>query len=53
MLDDKPMRVETSRWRTTLYLAIPPVLCTVLYWNGLNAWFQQDDFAWLGLSRLS
>ncbi len=23
--------------------------CTALYWPGLTAWFQRDDFGWLGL----
>lgn len=30
---------------------LPPVFLLALYWNGLRAWFQQDDFAWLGLAR--
>ena len=25
------------------------IFCFWLYWPGLKAWFQQDDFAWLGL----
>lgn len=25
------------------------VFCVVLYWPGLTAWFQRDDFGWLGL----
>jgi hypothetical protein len=28
---------------------VPSLLCLLLYWKGLNVWFQQDDFAWLGL----
>jgi hypothetical protein len=28
---------------------IPPLLCLALYWPGLLAWFQQDDFVWLNL----
>lgn len=31
------------------YWTIPSLLCLALYWPGLRAWFQQDDFAWLGL----
>ena len=31
------------------YWAVPPILCLVLYWPGLLAWFQQDDFVWLNL----
>ena len=35
------------------YWATPSLLCLALYWLGLKAWFQQDDFAWLTLpSRL-
>ncbi len=28
---------------------LPPIFSLALYWPGLQAWFQQDDFAWLGL----
>lgn len=28
---------------------LPPLCLAVLYWHGLQSWFQQDDFAWLGL----
>jgi len=31
------------------YWAVPSILCLVLYWPGLLAWFQQDDFVWLNL----
>lgn len=31
------------------YWSVPSLLCLALYWPGLRAWFQQDDFAWLGL----
>ena len=31
------------------YWAAPSILCLVLYWPGLLAWFQQDDFVWLNL----
>jgi hypothetical protein len=27
----------------------PPLVCLAVYWLGLKAWFQQDDFAWLHL----
>lgn len=30
---------------------LPPLLGMLIYWPGLLAWFQQDDFAWLGLLR--
>ena len=29
--------------------AVPSLLCLILYWPGLLAWFQQDDFVWLNL----
>ena len=37
--------------RRALYWGIPPLVCLLLYWNGLRAWFQQDDFAWLLLHQ--
>lgn len=33
------------------YWAIPSILCLALYWPGLLAWFQQDDFVWLNLTN--
>src|SRR5260370_19850959 len=39
--------------RAALYAAAywlaPPRLCLAIYWRGLLAWFQADDFAWLAL----
>src|SRR5689334_7501606 len=29
---------------------IPVIFCLFLYWRGLFAWFQADDFAWLNLN---
>jgi len=34
---------------TVAYWAVPSILCLILYWPGLRAWFQQDDFVWLNL----
>ena len=31
------------------YWLAPSLLCLALYWRGLLAWFQADDFAWLSL----
>ncbi len=31
--------------------AVAVAFMTVLYWDGLSAWFIADDFAWLGLLR--
>ena len=52
-----PVRKTDRRTRhvtvkRTLYWIIPSLFCVVLYWHGLRAWFQMDDFAWLGLHRL-
>lgn len=48
---------STSQWlcaRVIVPLLAPIVLCTVVYWNGIWVWFQQDDFAWLSLySRIT
>lgn len=38
-----------KRALTILFWLLPPACLAVLYWNGLQSWFQQDDFAWLGL----
>ena len=32
-----------------LSLLLPVAFFLVVYWNGLKNWFEQDDFAWLGL----
>lgn len=37
-------RVARAAW-----WIIPGLVCLVVYWPGLRAWFQQDDFAWLAL----
>ncbi|MEP7364784.1 MAG: hypothetical protein ABI972_16130, partial [Acidobacteriota bacterium] len=41
------VRMHRSRF-LALWLAAS-AFCLWLYWPGLRAWFQQDDFAWLGL----
>lgn len=33
------------------YWLLPSLLCLLIYWLGLWAWFQRDDFAWLTLHR--
>ena len=38
--------MKVARWIS------PPLLGLLLYWGGLTAWFQKDDFAWLGLRLL-
>src|SRR5262245_11484572 len=32
-----------------LYWIVPSLFCLILYFDGFHAWFQMDDFAWLGL----
>lgn len=32
-----------------LWWTCPPLFCLILYWYGIKAWFQTDDFAWLGI----
>ncbi len=34
-----------------LWWIFPLLFCLILYWPGLFAWFQQDDFAWLNLAQ--
>jgi hypothetical protein len=31
------------------YWTVPSLVCLAIYWPGLRAWFQQDDFVWLNL----
>jgi dolichyl-phosphate-mannose-protein mannosyltransferase len=38
-----------SAFASAAYWLIAPLLCLVIYKPGLTAWFQADDFAWLGL----
>jgi hypothetical protein len=38
--------------RRVPYWTLPCLFCLALYWHGLKAWFQMDDFAWLGLHTL-
>ena len=41
------------RWRAELPYLLPVLLLNpVLYWHGYRCWFQQDDFAWLGLLQM-
>ena len=34
---------------SSAYWLVPSIVCLILYWPGLWAWFQQDDFVWLNL----
>src|SRR5689334_12441885 len=31
------------------FWGIPPAIALFIYWPGLRAWFQADDFVWLNL----
>ena len=42
----------TPRFRLLLWFLPAPLLCTLIYWFGLRAGYQMDDFAWLGLHQL-
>ncbi|MBZ5603706.1 MAG: hypothetical protein LAO79_15505 [Acidobacteriia bacterium] len=45
------MRISGATRRIGQWIG-PPLLALVLYWSGLTAWFQKDDFAWLQLRNL-
>ena len=34
-----------NRLARPAYWIAPPLFCLAVYWLGLKAWFQQDDFA--------
>jgi hypothetical protein len=34
---------------TAAWWLVPPLFALYLYWDGIFAWFQQDDFVWLHL----
>ena len=38
-----------TRLAKVCYWTCPALFCLALYWYGLKAWFQADDFAWLGI----
>ena len=44
------MTLRSRRWVTIAICAAPIALCIAVYWPGIFAWFQMDDFWWL--SRL-
>lgn len=35
-------------WPAVVFI-FPAVVCLTVFWPGVRAWFQADDFAWLGL----
>ena len=42
-----------NRIRAAAYWLVPTLITLLLYWPGLTAWFQKDDFAWLNLHSLA
>ena len=42
--DNHRLRLKNIAW-----LLAPALAALILYWPGITAWFQKDDFAWLGL----
>jgi hypothetical protein len=40
-----------SRLKTLAWWCLPTLVFVWVYWYGARAWFQQDDFAWLGQRR--
>jgi hypothetical protein len=36
---------------SALWWLLPPCFALYVYWSGLFAWFQQDDFAWFNLAN--
>ena len=48
----KPVAYNLSLKRkllTAAWWTVPSLVCMILYWPGVLAWFQQDDFVWLNL----
>jgi hypothetical protein len=42
-------RTPLETWKSLALWGLPLLVSLLLYWPGLTAWFQRDDFAWLGL----
>jgi hypothetical protein len=38
-----------TRARTVAYWTVPALICLAVHWQGFEAWFRADDFAWLSL----
>ncbi len=35
--------------RKAAYCCAPALICLLVHWRGLTAWYQSDDFVWLGI----
>lgn len=42
---------QPSQLARAAYWAIPALVCLLVHWRGFTAWFQSDDFVWLGINR--
>ncbi len=47
-----PSRSTLENWKSIALWSLPPLIALILYWPGLTAWFQRDDFAWLSLRSM-
>ena len=43
-------RIRSAWYGKTLYWLLPSLFCAWIHRDGLYAWYQADDFAWLGLT---
>jgi len=48
MSSPDPHHAPRERLLLLAYWLIPPLFCLAVYFWGLRAWYQQDDFVWLG-----
>ena len=40
--------MQLRLWKQAPWL-VPALICLIVFWPGVVAWFMRDDFAWLGL----
>lgn len=43
-----PSQLRRADWLRLAYWVVPSLFCLVVYFWGIRAWYQQDDFVWLG-----
>ena len=43
------IRTHVTNMTPLAYWAVPPAIALIIYWPGMRAWFQGDDFVWLNL----
>jgi hypothetical protein len=44
-------RQQSTPLARAAYWVIPALVCLLVHWRGFTAWFQSDDFVWLGIYR--